>query len=162
MISEWVIYWITRFDALRDIFYAFWTVGLILSILTAIAIIIKTIIPKDVGDNDTKAIREICETLSCRAKWVFIPALCFCLLTVLTPNTKEFAAIVVIPAVLNNEKVQNVGNNTLDLGSEWLKGIIKEIKADPNKATLDGLNQRIDEIMNRVDKITSSDKKMVR
>lgn len=37
------------------------------------------------------------------------------------PTTKQLAAIYVIPAIVNNEKVQNIGNKTLDISEDLLK-----------------------------------------
>ena len=44
----------------------------------------------------------------------------FALATVI-PSTKQLAAIIVIPKIVNNEKVQSVSLNLLDLTNEWLK-----------------------------------------
>lgn len=49
------------------------------------------------------------------------------------PTTKQMAAIIVLPKVLNNEKVQNIGNEALDLtgnllqlSNEYLKDLMKQ------------------------------------
>ena len=36
------------------------------------------------------------------------------------PSTKQMAAIYVVPAIANNEKVQNIGNKTLDISNQLL------------------------------------------
>lgn len=41
-------------------------------------------------------------------------------LDALIPTTREMAAIVMVPAIANNEKVQTVGNKLYDLAAEWL------------------------------------------
>ena len=41
-------------------------------------------------------------------------------LEALIPTTREAAAIVMVPAIANNEKVQTVGNKLYDLAAEWL------------------------------------------
>lgn len=37
------------------------------------------------------------------------------------PTTKQMAAIHVVPAIANNERVQNIGNKTLDISEDLLK-----------------------------------------
>lgn len=45
----------------------------------------------------------------------------FFALAVVIPSTKQLAAIICIPKIVNNEKVQSVSSNLLDLTDEWLK-----------------------------------------
>lgn len=42
---------------------------------------------------------------------------------VFIPSTKEMCAILIVPAIANNEKAQNLGNEIYDLAVEWLKEI---------------------------------------
>ena len=49
------------------------------------------------------------------------------------PSTKQMAAIYVVPAIANNEKMQNIGNKTLDISNqlldltkEYFEGKVKE------------------------------------
>lgn len=37
------------------------------------------------------------------------------------PSTKQMTAIYVVPALTNNERVQNIGNKTLDVSEDLLK-----------------------------------------
>ena len=37
------------------------------------------------------------------------------------PSTKQMAAIYVVPAIVNNERVQNIGSKTLDISEDLLK-----------------------------------------
>lgn len=39
------------------------------------------------------------------------------------PSTKEMAAIIVLPKIVNNEKVQDAGNKLFDLAVEWLEDL---------------------------------------
>ncbi len=43
------------------------------------------------------------------------------------PSTKQMAAIMIVPKIVNNEKVQTIGNKVYDLAVEWME----ELK--PNK-----------------------------
>lgn len=55
-------------------------------------------------------------------------------LKVFVPNTGLVAAMYVIPAVVNNEKVQNIGSNLLDtmlrLSDKWMIDALKGIEID--------------------------------
>jgi hypothetical protein len=37
-----------------------------------------------------------------------------------TPSTKQMAAIMIVPKIANNEKVQTIGNKVYDLAVEWM------------------------------------------
>ncbi|MBP5784489.1 MAG: hypothetical protein J6W16_02760 [Methanobrevibacter sp.] len=37
------------------------------------------------------------------------------------PTTKEMAAIYIIPKIMNNENLNNIGNEMLNLANEWIK-----------------------------------------
>jgi len=42
------------------------------------------------------------------------------LLFTFTPTTKQMAAILIVPKIINSEKVQTVGNRLYDLAVEWM------------------------------------------
>jgi len=45
-----------------------------------------------------------------------------CLLSAMfIPNTKQVAAIILIPKIINNEKIQNIGQNSLDTVDKLMK-----------------------------------------
>lgn len=46
---------------------------------------------------------------------------------VFLPNTKQMAAIMIVPKIANSEKVQTIGNRVYDIAVEWME----ELK--PNK-----------------------------
>ena len=39
------------------------------------------------------------------------------------PTTKQAAAIVIVPKIVNNEKVQMVGNQLYDLAVDWMRSL---------------------------------------
>lgn len=45
------------------------------------------------------------------------------------PSTKQMTAIYVVPALTNNERVQNIGNKTLDVSEDLLKLTEQYLKA---------------------------------
>jgi len=49
---------------------------------------------------------------------------------ILCPSSKNLAAIMIVPKIINNEKLQSIGDNTLDLVDEWLKSKVELIGAD--------------------------------
>lgn len=53
----------------------------------------------------------------------FLGVLSFALFAVCVflPNTKQMAAIVIVPKIANSEKVQTVGNKVYDLAVEWME-----------------------------------------
>lgn len=57
-------------------------------------------------------------------------------LKILVPTQKEMAAIIVVPAIVNNEQIQQIGKNGLDLtamATEYLKSALKEKTAELEK-----------------------------
>lgn len=57
-------------------------------------------------------------------------------LKILIPTQKEMAAIIVVPAIVNNEQIQQLGKNGLDLSvmaTDYLKSIMEEKTAKLKK-----------------------------
>lgn len=48
----------------------------------------------------------------------------------LIPSTKQIAAILTIPPIVNNEKVQDLPGSLLDLGIEWLEELRPEKRGE--------------------------------
>lgn len=55
------------------------------------------------------------------------------LLAALVPNSKTLASMYVIPAVVNNEKIQNIGKNGLESLELLTKQWVKELREDAEK-----------------------------
>jgi len=55
--------------------------------------------------------------------WVFLSVLIFMFLILgsFTPRTKQMAAILVVPKIVNNEQLQQMPDKILNLGLEWLE-----------------------------------------
>ena len=49
-----------------------------------------------------------------------VVAIFFAMVAAFTPSTKQMAAIILVPKIANNEKVQTVGNKLYDLAVEWM------------------------------------------
>jgi len=60
---------------------------------------------------------------------IFFITLFFSLVTVATPTTKQMCSIYLIPKIVNNERVQNIGDKSLTVienkFEEWLNETIK-------------------------------------
>ena len=68
----------------------------------------------DVNEEDQKYARKFLKYL--------VPIFVLSLLSaVFIPNTKQAATIFLVPKVLNNEKIQDIGQNGLDLANNLLK-----------------------------------------
>lgn len=95
-ITPFEMYLLTRLDALGFSFFMFGVIGTLAVVATGVNI----------------------------KRWAFwflpIP-IGFLLLSVLTPTTKQAAAIIMVPAIVNNEEVQKLPDNILRLANEWLE-----------------------------------------
>jgi len=108
-ISEWDVYWITRLDYIQGFFIG-------LSIFVGMAAVIMLVIGIfNNGLDEDKSVKGFKEFKK------LIPATFLCILgACMTPDTKEYAAIKIIPAVANSEDIQSLGKELVDLSKEWL------------------------------------------
>jgi len=126
LISGADIYWITRLDAVIGLWVA---LGIIAAVMAFIACFeaLWYFDDKESGKG-WKGIKYgvLCTVLSliCWGGVAF------------TPSTKQMCAILAIPHVLNNERVQDLPNQVLDLAHEW----IKELKPTTDGATEETTN----------------------
>lgn len=116
MINHVQMYWLTRLDMLCSLF----TFVFVVSVLTTVALAALGGILRAEYDNGEAGWKT-----GRRLHVVMVPiclatSLLFGLLRSLTPTTAEMAAIIVVPKIVNNEKVQNVGNKIYDLAVEWM------------------------------------------
>ena len=116
VITTTQMYWLTRLSPLGD-GIAF-IIGLLLFI--AAAVLIAGVFMQDPmlsdEDNQKKGSRLI-KTSPILAVIATVLLLVNCLL----PTTKEMAAILIVPRIVNCEKVQTVGNQLYDLAVEWME-----------------------------------------
>lgn len=136
-----MMYWITRLDGIRDLLKGldmFTTVlascGLVICCVTAIICMAMCSesysISKVVEDSEYKFVRNIRNYTAKVTFCVFVPInILFSTAYVLTPSTKEYCAINVVPAIMNNAKVQEFGDELYRLGVDWLKELRPQDKA---------------------------------
>ncbi len=109
------MYWITRLDGIALFFLAS-GMGLLM-LGTAFFILWKTHFGDESFDSDRSNLPIVFPILG-----IFM-----LIATALTPSTKEMVAILIVPRIVNNEKVHEIPSKVLDLATEWLE----ELK--PNK-----------------------------
>lgn len=98
------LYWIIKLDT----FHAF-SVGISIILIVALACIAFI--------SDMEDEWKVFKVYFKYFIWIF-PVFLF--LATFLPTTKEMAAIIVLPKIINNEKLQEIPNKVLDLGLEWL------------------------------------------
>ena len=103
MITPMQMYWLVTLDNIVDMFCVF----TVLSIVAAIM-----------------GMCYVGETGNSSAKWIPIMSIVVATLSfvgaVFIPSTKQMAAIIVVPKIVNNEKMQMAGNKLYDLAVEWM------------------------------------------
>ena len=67
------------------------------------------------------------------SKKFLISAICTFTITIFIPSSKTLASMIMIPAVVNNEQVQNIGKNSLTVLEELTKQWVIDITLDSNK-----------------------------
>ena len=136
-----MMYWITRLDGIRDLlhgldmFTSILTIsGLVASCVTAIICMAMCSesysINEIVEDSDYKFVRNIRNYTAKVTFCVFVPInILFSTAYVLIPSMKEYCAIKVVPAIVNNEKIQEFSDELYKLGVDWLKELRPQDKA---------------------------------
>lgn len=118
-ITPSTIYWIRVLDSMLG-------VAVLLAILSGIAGIILAVM-NVVEDEDGPTL--IKKTLALSAS-VFVASIVTC---IFTPSAKTCAAMYVVPAIANSEKLQGVTDGIYELALEWLKDL-KPSKSNGEKA----------------------------
>ena len=104
------IYWISTFDSIIH-------AGCILGILSLVgAIIGMVMLVYAISDNDDYTGKAGLFAV-CVAAPIAIVSIS---LAVFLPTSRTAAAMYIVPAIANNEKVQDVGNKLYDLAVEWM------------------------------------------
>ena len=136
-----MMYWITRLDGIRDLLHGldmFTSVlascGVIVSCVTAIICMAMCgesySISEIAEDSDYKFVRNIRNYVAKFTFCIFVPInILFSTAYALTPSMKEYCAIKVVPAIMNNAKVQEFSDELYRLGVDWLKELRPQDKA---------------------------------
>ena len=115
MITPSAIYWITRFDDIRT---GLAVLAVVVVVLAALALVILLATVENVHrDNET----EYTKLTFCFVAALVLFAGVLGGARAFVPSTRDAAAMAVIPALANSERVQTVGNAVYDLAVEWLE-----------------------------------------
>ena len=116
MITPVQMYWLTRLDMLCGMFGLVLVVSLVTTVVLAVlGGSLRAEHDKDEAEWETGKRLHVVMVPICLAT-----SLLFGTLRSLTPTTAEMAAIIVVPKIVNNEKVRDVGSRLYDLAVEWM------------------------------------------
>lgn len=111
MITTTQMYWLTRLDVLETLGVLFAAFGAFLSIFLAFVL---TVGADDLKDNVARILRRLLR--------IMVTAFVIgCLTSAFVPNTKEMAAIWVVPKLANSESVSEIADGIKTLAVEWLE-----------------------------------------
>ena len=117
-INPWLLYLILKLDSIVDFFI---TVGVISTVLFTLLVTVGVTIwiaSESDGQPDLVAVsKRLCKNFS---KGLVL-SLCWLFITMLIPTTKELAAILIIPKIVNNEILQKDASELYTLGVNCLK-----------------------------------------
>ncbi len=125
--TGWQMYWLCRLDGIKEV------VGVFVFVLSlaATVLLIFYYITKYCGDIDgDEEAKNINKLLKRPLKIVPVILAFLMLICLFVPNTKQMAAIIVVPKIVNNEKAQQIPENLLELCNEWTKQKLEELKGD--------------------------------
>ena len=116
-LSAWDIYLVTRMDLLMVFFIA-------VLVLSAVCVAFFACLWIDVRSSSWSSKEEAGEKEAFAAKRIMkfcCPLLVGALGVILTPSTKTLAAMIVLPAIVNSEAVQQIPGELTTLAREWLQ-----------------------------------------
>jgi hypothetical protein len=106
------MYWLVKLDDIKSLLNGFcFGTGMIL--LVGIMVCSIYIIGEDKKEYIKKS---VITAISLSVLILFVSAI-----NTFIPSTKQIAAIIVLPKIINNEQIQSFPNKLLDLSEEWLK-----------------------------------------
>ena len=111
MITTVQMYWLTRLDTLE-------VIGVLLAALGSFASLLLAIIYNLLFDEFTERAQHAVKT----ALRIVVPAVLLGFaIVIFVPNTKEMAAIWVVPKLANSESVSEIAGGVKTLAVEWLE-----------------------------------------
>ena len=123
MITPSMIYWITRMDAINGGAWGIMVIAAIIAVALFIVGIGLAAERKGCYSESEDYVRQVNEygrkllRKSCLMAILFLAML---LVIVFTPTTKQTAAMYVIPAIANNEKLRDTGDKLYEMAVEWI------------------------------------------
>ena len=115
MINPWTIYWICRLTAINIALHLFTFMFSVLFIITGVILLNEAAeFDEDLKKHSIKVSKYI----------KLIPMIGFpilVILIILVPDTKQMCATIIIPKIVNNEKIQDVGDKFYKLAIDWME-----------------------------------------
>lgn len=111
MVTTTQMYWITRLDAIEAMGIAMTLLGLFVTVVTTAFYLCFF---NEIAENVRRMLRNILR--------VSVPVLAIGIaIGIFVPNTKEMAAILVVPRIANSESVSDIADGAKTLAVEWLE-----------------------------------------
>lgn len=120
MISPWEIYFVLQLDAIRG------ALGVATALLTSAAIVTAVVGAFETSDGQwNEGSKKNGAALLRLTKRLFVCVVPLFALAVLTPGSKTAAAMVIIPAIANNETIQKEAADLYGLAKQALSEAVK-------------------------------------
>jgi predicted transglutaminase-like protease len=116
------MYWLTRMDYLCGGFVAMIAIGVVVFIVLLLIITCAAQSNVSCSEKDEKEFISFCKGMAIIGTVLLIIG---GVGRVMTPTTNEYAAIVLIPKIINNEKLPDDSKELYDLAVEWTKQQLK-------------------------------------
>ena len=122
------IYWLLKLDAIQNLFTGLTTISAIAIIFFGVSYAIKI----DFTDynRDKEANEKLWSAWRKRLMLFSIVPIVFISLSTFIPSTKQMAAIMIAPPIINNEKVQQIPKDLLDILGLSIKKVKKKLKEE--------------------------------
>lgn len=117
LITTAQMYWLTRLTPLGNVLGGFAIVGYA---ATIVLLVTGLLFQEDIFEEKTRAIALKLQRAS---PCIGIVATLLVIANCLLPTTREMAAIMIVPRIANNDKVQDVSNRIYDLACEWMDSL---------------------------------------
>ena len=130
IITSTEIYWLLKLDDIRGLFAA---VAVFMAIVGAITMVARTVMCGPLSEDTAESLKSRVRKAS---NLTLIIAFVFSLVATLLPSTKQFAAIKVVPLILNSDALKQVAADASDLYSLGIKGLKEAL----TEAAKDGQN----------------------
>ncbi len=126
--TGWQMYWLLRLDGIKDMFQGLAAICTTVGVIgLAASVIFKFIY---IMDKEDDGVLEVANYLRKPIFVLFVVSGIALLGQMLLPSTKQMAAIIVVPKIVNNKQAQEMPENLIELCNEWTKDKIKELKGE--------------------------------
>ena len=121
-ITESMVYWITRLDYVVEVVRF---IGILFTALSTVGVVFAGSI---VWNAHYKKDKNFGGSVKLFVVMCLILFLCLSLAisSIFIPTTKEMCAIKVIPAVANNDEIQELPNKVVELANDWIDKLSPE------------------------------------